>query len=174
MAAIMEGTRFDYYNALEQKAYPVMRIFKMANRPSTIFIKLNGANPGWKVGQLISFKNAQTAFSGKIWYIHKGSTYYNLYVKHPNPGSVMAMPGGQIIAGSFPATTYVTGQGFDPVQPPVTDPYGILIGPSDPTPTFEDEPSRGPQASMLPSFMNQRNLMIAGIALAVVIVIRNI
>ena len=154
MAAIVANTRFDYYNALEQKAYPVMRIFKMANRPSTIFIKLNGANPGWKVGQLISFKNAQTAFSGKIWYIHKGSTYYNLYVKHPNPGSVTAMPGGLIIAGSF----YVTGQGFDPE----------IAGPSGPQ-VFPEL-----QKSTLPSFLNQRNLMIAGIALAVVIVIRNI
>lgn len=151
MTPIMEGTRFDYYNALEQQAYPVMQIFKMKSRPATIFIKMTGTNPGWKQGQMVTFRNAQTAFSGTIWYIYKGSGYYNLYVKPPNYDQIIPSRGGEIIAGgSFP-TKVDTGNGYGP----------------GPTPTVDN-------ASMLPSFINQRTLLIAAGILVVFIVIRKI
>ena len=160
MGAITEFTRFDYYNALEARAYPVKRIFKMANRPKTIFIQMEGANPGWKVGQMISFKNAQAAFSGEIWYIYKGSGVYNLYVKHPKPGSVVPMKGGEVVAGSFRSKEEVPAVDYpaDPFEP---------LGPD---PAIEAPV----KASMLPSFINQRTALIAAGVLVAFIVIRNI
>lgn len=188
MAAIMEGTRYGYYNALNQSAYPVERIFKMAKHPRTIFIQLKGLNPGWAVGQSISFRNSQTSFSGKIWYIWKGklrdgTPVFNLYVKHPNAGSVMAAPGGEVISGITLA------KAPDPlhVVKPVAQPFDmgymipkiggidpVLNKPIPPIPGSAGAPDmiKPQQASMAPSFLNTRNITIAGLILVAVVLLK--
>ena len=198
MAAIMEYKRYGYYNALNQSesAYPVERIFKMAKHPSTIFIQLKGLNPGWAVGQSISFRNSQTSFSGKIWYIWRGrlgdgTPVFNLYVKHSNPASVMAAPGGEVMLGSFakkaraPADVvrldYVIPPKVDPVAQPFDMGYMIpkITGGIDPVLNKPIPGSAGApdmikpqQASMAPSFLNTRNITIAGLILVAVVLLK--
>ena len=166
MAAIMEGTRFDYYNALEERAYKVRQIFKMSQHPTTIFVALEGENPGWRVGQTISFRNSTTAFTGSIWYIHKGqradgTKYYNLYVKPPNYSSISPAKGGEVIAGTFPVKSILKPIAVAPTAAASQlDPFAA------PGPAATPGPVAAPATSGLPAFVNIKN---AAIALVVVI-----
>jgi hypothetical protein len=176
MAAIFfptEGTRFDYYNALEERAYKVRQIFKMSQHPKTIFIALEGENPGWRVGQTISFRNANIAFSGQIWYIYRGqrtdgTKYYNLYVKPPNYSSISPAKGGEVIAGAFsvkPAAVVIAPTKITTVAPKVIPEVTTILNkwvvPKVPAIVAAPE-------AALPASMNLRTV---GIAFAVVLVV---
>lgn len=109
MAAIFypttEGTRFDYYNALEARAYKVHQIFKQSKHPKTILMTILGENPGFRVGQKVSYRNSKVAFTGDVWYIWKGPSGFNLYVRPANYSSISAALGGEVVAGEFPSVT---------------------------------------------------------------------
>jgi hypothetical protein len=103
MAAIMEGTRFSYAVA---ESTSVLRTFLMGNHPGTIFIQIKGS-PQHKVGDTVTYVNPNNnvIFTGKVWYIYKGSskehgTVHNLYVKHPEANSIGVNSGGVLYRGS--------------------------------------------------------------------------
>lgn len=99
--------------------------FTNTQRPDTIFIQMFAPNPGFAVGDSIKYVHPSGAtVTGKVWYIYKTSTVYNLYVKHPNPASIGKLTGGTVYPASAAAQPiYVPNT---PIIAPPPPPSGAL------------------------------------------------
>lgn len=95
--------------------------FTNTQHPGTVFIQMFAPNPGFSVGDMVTYVHPSgVKFSGKVWYIYKTSTVYNLYIKHPNPSSIGKLPGGTVYPyGQAPSVSSPT---LDPATPPATQP----------------------------------------------------
>ena len=99
MAAIVEFTKFDRDAVTE--SYNVNRLFNMSQTPGTIFIQLSGSNPGFAIGDEVTYVKDNLSFSGKIWYIYRSpdGSHFNLYVKHPDWEKYQGVTGGTVYPG---------------------------------------------------------------------------
>lgn len=96
MAIILENTPWEY---AVDNGVSVKKLVLDARHPDTIFIQVPAPNPGFKIGEAITYTKGDIYFTGKIWYIYKGGTHVNLYIKHPNPAAIAGTTGGVVHSG---------------------------------------------------------------------------
>lgn len=182
MAIILEGTPYEY--ALDG-AFDVKLLYFAEKHPKSILVQISGKNPGFSVGDTITYNNGEINFTGKVWYIYNGSSSFNLYIKHPAPAQLHLKKGGVVTIGeaikAVPTGEFESASTIlkaEQEQDSIETPNGTVITPQRGAgegigdgeisgPSISDG-AKGLLASLPPALQDPKKLLIGGAVLVIV------